>query len=321
MQAMEDMAGIPSLINDDNDNIRSIVAQDSFMAKNQTTMDREQEERKLEDLFRRGVKSSEAAQETLRKIIESLRVVAAVQRDKENDDVKSGLVPPPPRSSAASGRPPRAREREKERVPDPYDFDVAAADSPVVLSPSGRKGAGSTGTAAEGRQARDSLPPRSGTPAADSVDSQSLGPGVASAAQRSRVAFVKGQDVVFKPKPSHPNEGTDWFLGKVQQVIGDGKARRYKVKDEDPDLPPEQRQEYRTHASNMIPLPPVGQELPDLEKGKTVLALYPDSTTFYKAEVMSTDKETGKVNLRFEGEENSGTLQVVERRFVVEYRN
>ncbi len=36
---------------------------------------------------------------------------------------------------------------------------------------------------------------------------------------------------------------------------------------------------------------------------------------------MSTDKETGKVNLRFEGEENSGTLQVVERRFVVEFRN
>ncbi|KAL1845532.1 hypothetical protein VTK73DRAFT_497 [Phialemonium thermophilum] len=66
----------------------------------------------------------------------------------------------------------------------------------------------------------------------------------------------------------------------------------------------------------MIPIPPEGAELPELEKGKTVLALYPDSTTFYKAEVTGMDPVTGKVNLRFEGEENSGTLQVVDRRLL-----
>ncbi len=109
--------------------------------------------------------------------------------------------------------------------------------------------------------------------------------GNAPAGQRSKViSFIKGQDVVFKPRAASPNDSTDWFLGKVQQVLGEGKSRRYKVKDEDPDLPPEQRPEYRTSASSMIPLPPVGQELPEYEKGKIVLALYPDSTTFYKAE-------------------------------------
>ncbi len=49
----------------------------------------------------------------------------------------------------------------------------------------------------------------------------------------------------------------------------------------------------------MIPIPAPGLELPDYEKGKIVLALYPDSTTFYKAEVMGSDAATGKVSLRF----------------------
>jgi SAGA-associated factor 29 len=75
-------------------------------------------------------------------------------------------------------------------------------------------------------------------------------------------------------------------------------------------------------ASAMIPIPPpTTTDLPKLEKGKTVLALYPDSTTFYKAEVTGMDTGTGNVNLRFEGEEQSGTQQVVERRFVVDYRD
>ena len=47
---------------------------------------------------------------------------------------------------------------------------------------------------------------------------------------------------------------------------------------------------------------------------KAVLALYPQTTTFYKAEVISTTE--GKVNLRFEGENDSAMLQQVERRFV-----
>jgi SAGA-associated factor 29 len=111
------------------------------------------------------------------------------------------------------------------------------------------------------------------------------------------------------------------MLGKVQQVLGEGKSRRYKVQDADPDLPPDQRVEYRTSASSMIPIPASGVELPELEKSKTVLALYPDSTTFYKAEVMAADPVAGKVSLRFEGEENNVTLQLVDRRFVVEYRN
>lgn len=233
-----------------------------------------------------------------------------------------------------------------------YDFD-GAGDSPVPspLSSHTRKhGQNNNNTTTAGSDrastARDSVPPRD-TPSKDSVPpepntSTSTSNGTTSsvpskttstattagATQRSKVIFHKGQDVVFKPKPNRDNESTEWMLGRVQQVLGEGKSRRYRVQDADPDLPSDQRAEYRTSASSMIPVPAAGEEekkLPKLEKGKVVLALYPDSTTFYKAEVMGTEAEgegEGKerVKLRFEGEETTGTLQLVERRFVVEYR-
>lgn len=223
-----------------------------------------------------------------------------------------------------------------------YDFD-GAGDSPVPspLSSHTRKLGGNTGTAGSDRAstARDSVPPRD-TPSKDSVPPEpntsttsngttsAPSTATAGATQRAKVVFHKGQDVVFKPKPSRDNESTEWMLGRVQQVLGEGKSRRYRVQDADPDLDPDQRVEYRTSASSMIPIPAAGEEekkLPKLEKGKIVLALYPDSTTFYKAEVMGVETEDegeGKerVKLRFEGEENSGTFQLVERRFVVEYR-
>ncbi len=120
VQAMDGMLTIPDLLNADNENIRSIIAQDSYMAKNQETMDAAQEEDKLEDLFRKGVRSSEAAQESLRKTIETLQVVAAVQRDRENDELKAGLTAPSRSSGLATGSGRNAsrasaRDREKDR--------------------------------------------------------------------------------------------------------------------------------------------------------------------------------------------------------------
>ncbi|EGO60056.1 hypothetical protein NEUTE1DRAFT_56138 [Neurospora tetrasperma FGSC 2508] len=254
------------------------------------------------------------------------------------------------RGGDREGRGDRDRDRDKDRdkhsdrdLSSMYDFD-GAGDSPVPspLSSHTRKLGGANTTAGSDRAstARDSVPPRD-TPSKDSVPPEpntsttsngttSAGPTTAGATQRAKVIFHKGQDVVFKPKasPASGSETTEWMLGRVQQVSGEGKSRRYRVQDADPDLDPDQRVEYRTSASSMIPIPAAGEEekkLPKLEKGKVVLALYPDSTTFYKAEVMGTEAEgegEGKqrVKLRFEGEENSGTLQLVERRFVVEYR-
>jgi SAGA-associated factor 29 len=230
----------------------------------------------------------------------------------------------------------REKDKKKDEDKDVYDFD-AGGDSPAPSPPVGgghtrRLGSGGGGAGSD-RSARDSVPPRAGdrgdTPAnskADSAEPQpppsasaAGGQGGTAAIQRSKVTFVKGQDVAFKTKAS-ATEQSDWYLGRVLQVLGEGKSRRYKVRDEDPEVEEEKRTEYRTSASNMIPIPNAGTDLPPLEKGKTVLAMYPKTTTFYKAAVVSTDAETGSISLWFDGEESGDKIQEVERRYVLEYR-
>ncbi|KAK1770763.1 SGF29 tudor-like domain-containing protein [Phialemonium atrogriseum] len=353
-----DIHKLVEMINSSSDDMRAIGAQDSYMAKNKGSYDPQAEEDKLEALFRGGVRDTENIKQKLDETMHKLIMVRAIQKSKEEAEAAAGGGSGPStrersggsmsgtgRSGSVRGAGAKDRERErekekerdkdkdkdkekdkekekekekdkeKERDRDPsslYDFD-GGGDSPVP-SPLGshtRKLGGGAGSDRSGT--RDSLPPRDSMP-------PDL-PASAAATQRSKVNFVKGQDVVFKPKPTPTNDNPDWFLGRVQQVLGEGKSRRYKVQDADPDVAPEDRIEYRTSASSMIPIPAEGAELPGLDKGRIVLALYPDSTTFYKAEVTDMDATTGKVNLRFEGEENSGTLQVVDRRFVVEYRS
>lgn len=222
----------------------------------------------------------------------------------------------------------RDRERDSQRDPAAtsslYDFD-GSGESPV-RSPMG----GSARRFGTDRSSnRDSIPPQSDsaeTGSAERSGSVTAGNGgsaaaAAAAAQaKSKVVFAKGDEVAFRPKQVTGGEQPDWILGEVAAVIGDGKTRRYKVMDVEPDESSKQR-EYRTSASNMIPITSESQaaSLLPWESGKIVLALYPQTTTFYKAEVVSTSVD-GKVNLHFEGENDSATLQQVERRFVVDFR-
>jgi SAGA-associated factor 29 len=76
----------------------------------------------------------------------------------------------------------------------------------------------------------------------------------------------------------------------------------------------------------LVPIPPPSSNttLPDLHKGKNVLALYPGTTTFYKAEVVAgwilnggTKGEENLVRLRFEGEDEADREMSVERRYVL----
>ncbi|KAK4237490.1 SAGA-associated factor 29 [Achaetomium macrosporum] len=343
-QIRDDIRTMVDGVNSSNDSLRAIVAQDSYIAKNKDDIDIGAEEQKLDNLLRSGVKGADTSKQQIDALIEHVTVLRALVKAREDSEAQtagvsglsgrerpSGLLAASSRSASARAassarEKERERDRERDRDRDPgsvYEFD-GSGDSPVP-SPVGRKLGGSGGAGSDGSFNRDSVPPRGGdrdTPGkADSVPPESGAIGTATAAQRAKISFFKGQDVVFKPKPTTTTESTEWMLGRVQQVLGEGKSRRYKVQDADPDLPPDQRVEYRTSASSMIPIPAPGVELPELQPGKTVLALYPDSTMFYKAEVIGTDAATGKTSLRFEGEENNVTLQLVDRRFVVEYRN
>jgi SAGA-associated factor 29 len=122
------------------------------------------------------------------------------------------------------------------------------------------------------------------------------------------------------------------ILCRVTNVIGEGKQRRYEIIDADPD-PPTPSQPYRASVNHLVPIPPPSSNttLPDLSKGKNVLALYPGTTTFYKAEVVAGWKVSdGKikkegesetvgnmVRLRFEGEDEADREMSVERRYVL----
>jgi SAGA-associated factor 29 len=255
---------------------------------------------KLDNLFRKGVKVNDQASPSITTVIEQLKVIAAVVKAKDQEQDQS--------SSRGSAQ----RIKETPQSLSVYDFNEAGESSVPSPNPSRRMGGGSS------KGDRESVPPKldRSTPSAKagSVEPQT---GPAGNARTSKMTFAKDDEVAFKPKPT-TSESTDWILGIVHEVKGEGKSRRYRVLDADMDESGNQK-DFRTSASSMILIPKEGTNLPPLDTGKVVLALYPNTTTFYKAEVMGMDEE-GKVNLKFEGEESSNTMQAVGRRHVVEYR-
>lgn len=133
-----------------------------------------------------------------------------------------------------------------------------------------------------------------------------------------KVVFALGAEVAFKPKSANEKEETDWIQGTVVKVIGEGKSRRYDVQDPEPDEKTGKQAIIRTWASSMVTIPPLGAPLPEYPKGKHVLARYPDTTTFYRAEVAGNIGN--EVMLKFEGEEDKERVLNVDRRFVLDHR-
>ena len=302
------LAEIVSGINAENDNLSELVDMDKKVGAMDAEKIPNDSLKMMEQLCRNGVKFSEANISSLKAVTEQLKIMRAVIVAKEQ--AEAGAAGPTGKRNARDSAAAAAAAASL------YDFD-GAGDSPVPspIANSSRK----YGDRSSNRD-RDSLPPK-----AESVEPQGptgaggAGSAAAAAANKSKVVFAKGDAVAFKPKAG--GEGVaDWILGEVAQVLGEGKSRRYKVLDIEPDDQSKQK-EYRTSASSMIPITPESQAstLKGWEAGQTVLALYPNTTTFYKAEVHSMDGQ-GRVDLKFEGENDSTTLQQVERRFVIEYR-
>jgi len=130
--------------------------------------------------------------------------------------------------------------------------------------------------------------------------------------------FCRHDPKSFDNKRKEQPEG-EGILCKVTNVIGEGKQRRYEVQDVDNgDASPPQR----ASVQQLIQIPESNKGLGDLTKGKQVLAQYPDTTTFYKAEVFEAwkAKEAGNiekgewVRLNFQDDE---APREVERRFVL----
>lgn len=315
-------------INADNDNLHELLQCDkkAAAASKDGSGPSASDLSKMEQLCRSGVKMSENNSNAIRAAIEQLTLLKAIQQANH----KEAEALAAPLSTSRSGGS-RTREAASASAASLYDFD-GVGDSPVP-SPMAGSGRGKHGDRGSNR---DSIPPK-----ADSVEPQgstgsgtagstsgaagpggATGPG-ASGAGRSRISFAKGDKVAFKRKKEEPQQGEapyDWILGEVVGVIGEGKSRRYKCLDVEPE-DPSKHKEFKTFASNMIPIPPEGQtDLPPPEPGKMVLALYPQTTAFYAADVVGTEPDGVTVNLKFHGENDVSTTHQVERRYVLEYR-
>ena len=89
---------------------------------------------------------------------------------------------------------------------------------------------------------------------------------------------------------------------------------RYEVQDPEPDDMGGPGDVYMASANALIPIPSADADLPDYPVGKAVLARYPETTTFYRAEVIANLRK-GVCKLRFEDDQNQE--MEVARRFVL----
>lgn len=124
-----------------------------------------------------------------------------------------------------------------------------------------------------------------------------------------------GAQVAFRLRKIKGGE-EEWIQCEVTKVLGDG--NRFEVRDPEPDENGNPGESYKASIKDIIPihLDVAANSLPSYPPRTQVLARYPDTTTFYNAEVIGT-KRDGKCRLRFEGEEEVGKETEVDRRLVL----
>ncbi len=96
-----------------------------------------------------------------------------------------------------------------------------------------------------------------------------------------------GSEVAFH-LPKAKQSDAEWIQCNVVRITGDPPKQRYEVQDPEPDENGNMSQPYKTYANNLILIPEESSGLPPLPAGTMVLARYPETTTFYRAEVITT---------------------------------
>lgn len=117
-------------------------------------------------------------------------------------------------------------------------------------------------------------------------------------------------------KASKDDQG-EGMLCRVKSAHGEGKARRYELLDVDPEA---HHALYVARPAQLVPIPAGNNDdgAPDPVRGAAVLGLYPTTTTFYRAEFISSRaSRRGFMTLRFEDEDDKSQEQEVERRYVL----
>lgn len=296
----------------------------------------------LEKLYRENVKLSEEVAHIIEgksnemNLLDSIKVLAALKESSEkaaDAQSSSASVSAQRNPSGKQGRANKKGSSSKasssaaaSAVRDTTDELPAAPSPKISLNPSrlAREKPSRAGSVSVTRETSVKLEDgaESVASSADGVASSTAGLSNATAngstRPTQRIKLTKGEIVFCRHGNSSaagadPPEG-EGILCRVTLVIGEGKQRRYEVQDADTsgDPPPPQRASIQ----QLIQIPSTNAGLPELAKGRSVLAQYPDTTTFYKAEVMETWRSGpgGDVKLTFE--EDTQTREV-ERRFVL----
>lgn len=129
-----------------------------------------------------------------------------------------------------------------------------------------------------------------------------------------------GSQVALRLRKSRAAE-EEWIQCEVTKIYNDGV--KYEVRDPEPDENGNPGQSYKVNPRDLLPIPDSQSQilqLPLYPARTQVLARYPETTTFYRAEVVGTTKRDGKYRLKFEGEEEENKEQEVERRLVLPIR-
>lgn len=130
-----------------------------------------------------------------------------------------------------------------------------------------------------------------------------------------RPTISVGTQIAFRLRKTKFSE-EEWIQCEVTKVLSDV---RFEVQDPEPDENNNPGQSYKASIRDIIVIP-LGadlSELPVFAPGTIVLARYPETTTFYRAEVIDGERRDGKCRLKFEGEEEEGKETDVNRHLVL----
>ncbi|EEP79609.1 hypothetical protein UREG_04455 [Uncinocarpus reesii 1704] len=274
---------------------QQIGALNEKIAKNGNNPSLDEIER-LDGWHREMMKLAEEEKDILRNepadVIKNVEILMALRSASEAD----------PQSRAASGKPRKRKTDLDGGVPD----SPGPSTAPVSEKLNRLKSSGQRSASVSSAQTRESA----------KADEGSEGiKGTKGTASEKNGPFVIGAEVVFKHNKKQQGIEGEGIQCIIKNITGEGHKKRYDVQDPEPIENGEEGAVYRTTAASLIPIPQIGASLPVFPPGKHVLARYPDTTTFYRAEVMGTKKDVYR--LKFEGEEDDKEMDV-DRRFVLD---
>ncbi|RMZ76976.1 hypothetical protein DV738_g4583, partial [Chaetothyriales sp. CBS 135597] len=263
--------------------------------------------RRLDELYRKQMRLAESEKKIIddQDIVNNIAILKTLQASDE---------PAPSRNGAAKSR--KGSQR-------PPIVEPELVDSPG----GGTNGVGSAGGGHSPNEARNELMKRvkaTNSQRSSSVASQTRATVKEESADGKSAVLAGGTaphlavgvEVFYKfPKGSKEVEG-EGIHGIIKKVWHDKKPVQYDV--QDPEADPAGKQTVRrATARELVPIPTNAANLPIFPTGSRVYAKYPETDTFYNAEVRLFAK--GVYTLMFEGEEDNRELSV-DKRFVLDSR-